>query len=155
MATKFDIMTGANVRVHVGTSGKVLATDFKEVPEVAVFPTSGFERVVIDVVTYNNAYNRKLVGTKSVPDIDLTVNWLADDEVHQLLEKMSDLGKRVQVKIEYFEDETQETGVYIAYNAFVSSTAVSGDKDAVVQKGFTLAVDGGPVSSGIIDTTTP
>ncbi len=54
-----DIMSGANLKVEVGTSaGNVLATDFKEVPEVASFTTSGFESVVIDVKTFNSAYNR-------------------------------------------------------------------------------------------------
>ncbi|HAM4852309.1 hypothetical protein KEQ18_09525 [Escherichia coli] len=54
-----DIMSGANLKVEVGTSaGNVLATDFKEVPEVAGFTTSGFESVVIDVKTFNSAYNR-------------------------------------------------------------------------------------------------
>ncbi|WP_157508015.1 hypothetical protein [Enterobacter hormaechei] len=53
-----DIMSGANLKVSVGTAGATLATDFKEVPEVAAFTTSGFESVVIDVVTFNSAYNR-------------------------------------------------------------------------------------------------
>jgi len=145
-----DIFSGANLKVEVGTAGTVLATDFKEVPEVGTFTTSGFESTVIDVVTFNSAYNRKLLGTKSIPDIELQVNYLPDDEVHQLLEQLADEQKRCQVRISYYEDATHTTGVYIVYTCFVSSTTVAGDKDAVVTKSFNLAVDGAAIKSGLL-----
>ena len=43
-----DIFSGANITVEVGTAGSTLATDFKVVPAVAAFTTSGFESTVID-----------------------------------------------------------------------------------------------------------
>ncbi|ROP61607.1 hypothetical protein EDF81_0078 [Enterobacter sp. BIGb0383] len=148
-----DIFSGANLKVEVGSAGTTLATDFKEVPEVGAFTTSGFESTVIDVVTFNSAYNRKLLGTKSIPDIELTVNYLPDDEVHQELETLADAQKRCQVRLSYYEDATHTTGFYVVYNCFVSSTTIAGDKDAVVTKAFNLAVDGGAVVSGILPVT--
>ncbi|WP_169308621.1 hypothetical protein [Raoultella planticola] len=41
-------------------------------------------------------------------------------------------------------------GFYVIYTAFVSSTTIAGDKDEVVTKAFTLAVDGGAVESGLL-----
>lgn len=146
-----DIFSGANLVVSVGTSaGSAVATDFKSIPEVASFATSGFESVVIDVVTFNSAYNRKLLGTKSIPDIELTVNYLPDDAVHQQLETLADSQRRCQVKIEYFTDASHAEGFYVIYTAFVSSTTIAGDKDEVVTKAFTLAVDGGALESGLL-----
>lgn len=146
-----DIMSGANLKVSVGTAGTTLATDFKEVPEVAAFTTSGFESVVIDVVTFNSAFNRKILGSKSVPDIELSVNYLADDAVHKQLEKLADDQKRCQIRLDYYSDASHTTGFYVVYNCYVSSTTITGDKDAVITKAFTLAVDGGALESGVIE----
>ncbi len=145
-----DIFSGANLRVSLGSAGTTVATDFVEVPEIGTFTTSGFESTVIDVVTFNSAYNRKLLGTKSIPDIELQVNWLPDNEVHQKMEKLADDQKRCQVKIEYFDDATHTTGYYVVYQAFISTTTVAGDKDAVVTKSFNLAVDGAPKALGLL-----
>ncbi|EFN8907598.1 hypothetical protein D6912_23245, partial [Escherichia coli] len=146
-----DIFSGANLKVEVGTSaGTTLATDFKEVPEVASFTTSGFESVVIDVVTFNSAYNRKLLGTKSIADIELQVNYLPDNEVHQQLETLADEQKRCQIRLSYYTDATETTGCYVVYTCFVSSTTIAGDKDAVVTKSFNLAVDGAAIESGLL-----
>lgn len=147
-----DIFAGSHLKVEVGTAAAALATDFVEVPEVATFTTSGFESTVIDVVTFNSAYNRKLLGTKSVPDINLTVNLLADNTVHQKLEQLADERKRCQIRLSYYEDATHTTGFYVVYTCFVSSSSIDGDKDAVVTKVFNLAVDGGPLQSGILPT---
>lgn len=146
-----DIFSGANIMVEVGTSaGKAIATDFVEVPEVNTFTTSGFESTVISVKTFNSAYDRKLLGTKSIPDISLAVNYLPDNAVHQKLEQLADDQKRCQIKLSYFEDATQDTGFYVIYTCFVSSTTIGGEKDEVVTKTFTLAVDGGALDQGLI-----
>ena len=87
---------------------------------------------------------------ESIPDIELTVNYLPDDEVHQQLETLADEQKRCQVKIEYFTDASHDEGFYVVYTAFVSSTTIAGDKDEVVTKAFTLAVDGGALESGLL-----
>lgn len=146
-----DIFSGANIKVEVGTSaGKAIATDFVEVPEVNTFTTSGFESTVISVKTFNSAYDRKLLGTKSIPDINLAVNYLPDNSVHQKMEQLADDQKRCQIKLSYFEDATQDTGFYVIYTCFVSSTTIGGEKDEVVTKTFTLAVDGGALDQGLI-----
>nr|WP_287855301.1 phage tail tube protein [Klebsiella sp.] len=144
-----DIFSGSNLKVSVGTVGATVATDFKEIPSIATFTTSGFESTVIDVVVFNSSYNRKLLGTKSIPDIELSVNWIPDNEVHQQMETIADAQSRCQVKIEYFTDSTHTSGYFVVYNAFVSTASVSGDKDEVIKKAFNLAVDGGPVDYGI------
>lgn len=146
----FDIFSGANLKVEVGTAGTTLATDFEVVPEVNTFTTSGFESSVISVKTFNSAYDRKLLGTKSIPDISLAVNYLADNEVHQKLEQLADDQKRCQIRLSYYEDATHTTGFYVVYTCFISTTTIGGDKDEVVTKTFTLAVDGAAIESGLL-----
>ncbi|MDA8518965.1 phage tail tube protein [Citrobacter sp. Igbk 16] len=148
-----DIFAGANISVEVGThtaGSNTPATDFKEIPEIGSFPTIGAENVVIDVVEYNNKYNRKLIGSKSVPDITLTVHYLPDNEIHQLLLSLEDEQKRAQFKITYFEDASKTTGYSVLYVGFISSSVTSGDKDAPVDRNFVIAVDGGPIETKII-----
>lgn len=149
---EMDIFAGANLQVEVGThtpGSKIEATDFKVIPEIGAFPTVGAENVVIDVVTYNNAYNRKLLGTKSVPDITLTVNYLPDNEVHQKLLELEEKQQRAQFRVTYYEDATRTSSYSVTYVAFVSSSVTAGDKDAVVTRDFVLAVDGGPLVTKI------
>lgn len=146
----YDIMTGANLTVEVGTAGSTLATDFELVPEVNTFTVSGFESTVVSVKTFNSAYDRVLLGTKKIPDISLAVNYLADNEVHQKLEQLADDQKRCQIRLSYYEDATHTTGFYVVYTCFISTTTIGGDKDEVVTKTFTLAVDGAAIGSGLL-----
>ncbi|ELQ6646666.1 hypothetical protein QRK49_004387, partial [Escherichia coli] len=71
----------------------------------------------------------------------------------QKLEQLADDQKRCQIKLSYFEDATKTTGFYVIYTCFVSSTTIGGDKDEVVTKTFTLAVDGAAIDSGLITET--
>ena len=148
-----DIFNGMYIKVEVGSAGSALATDFVEVPEVATFTTSGFESTVTTVKTFNSAYDRKIPGTKNVPDISLEVSYLPDNEVHQKLEQLAEEQKRCQIKLSYFEYEDQETGFYVVYQCFVSSTTISGDKDEIIKKTYKLAVDGGEKDKGLITVT--
>lgn len=145
---------GANVTVEVGTytaGSTTPATDFEIIPELGTFPTMGAESVVVDVVTFNSVYNRKILGTKSVGDIPLTVNYLLDNLTHIKLLQLAEDQKRAQYKITYYTDGTHTEGYYAIYNAFISSSTTGGDKDAVVTREFVLAVDGGPIATGLVE----
>lgn len=148
----YNIQSGANITASIGTAGDVASTTFTAIPELASFTTSGGTSTVIDVVTFNSPYNRKLLGSKQVADISITVNYLADDSVHQQLVDANENQTRIQLKLEYFQDATKAEGFYVIYNGYVSGDQLAGDKDAVVTREFTFAVDGGPVASGLLPT---
>jgi len=145
-----DIFAGSHIKAFVGTNGTTVATDFKEIPELSSFVAGSTESTVISVVTYNQSFNRTLLGTQSIPNIDLSVNLLPDNEVHQLLQQHAKDQTRVQVKIEIYENVTMTTGFYDVYRTFVSTTTVAGSKDEVVTMTFTLAIDGAPLESGLL-----
>ncbi|EPF6564087.1 MULTISPECIES: phage tail tube protein [Serratia] len=150
----FDIFSGANLKVEFSTtSGSTASTDYKVIPEIASFVTSGFESTVIEVKSFNDSYSRKLLGSKSVGDIDIEVNWIPDDVTHMAMETAADSQKRCQVRITYYEDATHTTGYFIVYNVLVASITVSGDTNEVVKKTFKLAVDKGAVDKGTTPVT--
>ncbi|TEW83377.1 hypothetical protein D5R38_18580 [Serratia marcescens] len=154
MATPYDIFAGSYVSAYYSDktdNTTIQGTDFKEIPELGGFADTGLERNVITAANYSHKYNRKLVGRASVPDIEMPVNYVPGS-VHDQLVKMCEDGKRFQLKIVRWFDSTQTEGVAQVYNGFLSSAGETGSEDAVVQKTFKFAVDGGPVAEGIINT---
>jgi len=145
-----DIFNGNGLVVSVGTYGATASTTFTKIPEVATFVQSGGSSEVINVTTYGKLYQRKLIGTKSVPDLTCSVNWIPDNAIHQQLIDASDEQTRIQIKIEYYQDMTHTAGYYVVYNCFVSSDTVSGGQNDATLREFVFAVDGGPVAAGII-----
>jgi len=145
-----DIFSGAHFSVSVGSAGTTVATDFQEVPEVAAFMSLGFSSATIDVVSFNSAYNRKLLGTKSIEDRDLKVNFIPDNVVHQKLEQLAKEQKRCQIKVEIFTDETRSEGFFEVYQCYVGGAVTEGDKDQVVTKTFKIVTDLGEIDSGLI-----
>ncbi|EDA8844931.1 hypothetical protein A4M37_19290 [Salmonella enterica subsp. enterica serovar Typhimurium] len=152
MTAKFDIFSGGLVGLflHEDVANKDLKSEsYIEIPECAAFPETGIERGTIDVPNFSNAYNRKLVGRMSVPDIDLSVNYMPGNEAHEKLIKAAEDGKRIQIKVVYYVDATKTSGIQIAYNGFLSKATLTGGEDAVVGRSFTFAVDGAPVKQEI------
>ncbi|EHD3012251.1 hypothetical protein Q9K85_002798 [Escherichia coli] len=155
MTAKFDIFSGGLVGLflHDDIENKDLESDaYQEIPECAAFPETGVERSTIDVPNFSGAYNRKLVGRMSVPDIELSINYMPGNEVHEKLIKATEDGKRVQLKISYYVDATKKSGIQIAYNGFLSKTTMTGGEDAVVGRTFTFVVDGAPVGQAVFQT---
>lgn len=146
-----DIFTGNNTKVEISeTTGDTVATDFLEVNNVASFTVSGSESNVITVKTFNDNYDRKLIGKKSVPDISLSVVYVPDDAQVATLETAHENQTKLQVRLSYFQDATRTTGFYVVYNVYVAKATLAGDMDKEVTKEFSLSVTGGPVSSGMI-----
>lgn len=150
-----DIFAGSYVSVFYNTdvaNVDIDSQDFIEVPETAAFPQTGIEREVITAPNFSHKYSRKLVGRGSVPDIDLTVNYIPGS-VHDQLFKLVEDGKRGQFKIVYWMDASKEVGLATVYNGFLSSATRNGGETEVASQAMTLAVDGGPVATGIINKT--
>ena len=73
-----SIFVGNNVKVEIATAptGGGQATTFTVVEEVGAFPSAaGAESNVVSVNTFGQQYAKKLLGSRSVPDLTLTVNW--------------------------------------------------------------------------------
>lgn len=148
----YDIFAGSYVSVFYNsdTENKAFdSKDFVEIPETGAFPQSGIEREVITAPNYTHKYNRKLAGRGSVPDIDLTVNYIPES-IHDQLYQLAESGKRGQFKIVYWLDAEKKVGVGKVYNGFLTNATWGGGESEVVSLAMTLSVDGGPVASGVI-----
>ncbi|MBD1404338.1 hypothetical protein IDS82_12360 [Leclercia adecarboxylata] len=145
-----DVFTGSNITVGIGTAGPTTATTFTTIPEIAAFPGTGSSANVIEVVSFNSAYNRKLVGSKTNADVTLQVNWMPDNTVHQQLVTAFENGTRIQLKFSYFTDATKTAGSYVVYNGFISEKKIESDRDKVVNMTLNFACDGAAVAQGLL-----
>ncbi|HAW2200212.1 TPA: hypothetical protein JLO99_002737 [Escherichia coli] len=157
MEEKFDIFAGSYVSVYFNsdvTNLDINSEKFTEIPETGAFPATGIEREVIVAPNFSHAYSRKLVGRGSVPDVDLTVNYIPGS-IHDQLYKLAEDGKRGQFKVVYWVDATKELGIGKVYNGFLSNATFNGGETEVTSLAMTLAVDGGPIASDIVDNRAP
>jgi len=150
MPTPMDVFTGSNITVGIGTAGPTTATTFSNIPEIAAFPGTGSSANVIEVVSFNTSYNRKLVGSKTNADVTLQVNWMPDNTVHQQLVTAFENGTRIQLKFSYFTDATKTAGSYVVYNGFISEKKIESDRDKVVNMTLNFACDGAAVAQGLL-----
>jgi len=145
-----DVFTGSNLAVGIGTAGATQATTFTNIPEIAAFPSTGSTATVIEVVSFNTSYNRKLVGSKTNADVTLQLNWMPDNTVHQQLVTAFENGTRIQLKFSYFNDATKTTGSYVTYNGFITERKIESDRDKIVNLTLNFACDGAPVAQGLL-----
>ncbi|MGS3297121.1 hypothetical protein ACB364_20130 [Enterobacter hormaechei] len=156
MAFEFDIFAGNYVSIYYNsdiTNKDFNAPEFVEIPETGAFPATGIEREVIQAPNFTHKYNRKLAGRGSVPDIDLTVNYIPKS-VHDQLYKLCEDSKRGQFKVVYWVDDTKTVGVGKVYNGFITNATFGGGETEVASLAMTLSVDGGPVAVGVIEPST-
>ena len=145
-----DVFTGSNLAVGIGTAGATQATTFTNIPEIAAFPGTGSTATVIEVVSFNTSYNRKLVGSKTNADVTLQLNWMPDNTVHQQLVTAFENGTRIQLKFSYFNDATKTSGSYVTYNGFITERKIESDRDKVVNLTLNFACDGAPIAQGLL-----
>lgn len=143
-----DVFTGSNLTVSIGAAGSVVATTLTPIPEIAAFPGTGSTATVIEVVSFNTSYNRKLVGSKTNADVTLQVNWLPDNAVHKQLTDAYENGTRIQLKFQYFTDALKTIGSMVVYNGFITEKKIESDRDKVVNLTLNFACDGAPVAQG-------
>ncbi|ESM33132.1 hypothetical protein C3397_26385 [Enterobacter cloacae complex sp. ECNIH16] len=148
-----SIFVGNNVKVEIATAptGGGQATTFTVVEEVGAFPSAaGAESNVVSVNTFGQQYAKKLLGSRSVPDLTLTVNWKPGAVGQEMLAAAAAAQTLIQVKVTYFQkiDDQDGAAYYSIVNGYVSSDVVNGDFDGVVTRDFVVSVTGAPIAVG-------
>ncbi|ELN4240727.1 hypothetical protein R2W49_004190 [Klebsiella variicola] len=148
-----SIFIGNNVKVEIAEApaNGGQATTFTVVEEVAAFPAAaGAESNVVSVNTFGQQYAKKLLGSRSVPDLTLTVNWKPGATGQEMLAAAAASNKLMQVKVTYFQNIADEDSpaYYSVVNGYISSDVVNGDFDVVVTRDFVVSVAGGPIAVG-------
>lgn len=148
-----SIFVGNNVKVEIANApaGGGQATTFTVVEEVGAFPAAaGAESNVVSVNTFGQQYAKKLLGSRSVPDLTLTVNWKPGSAGQEMLATAAASQKLMQVKVTYFQNIADQDGpaYYSIVNGLVNSDVVNGDFDSVVTRDFVVSVTGAPIAVG-------
>jgi hypothetical protein len=104
----------------------------------------------VSVNTFGQQYAKKLLGSRSVPDLTLTVNWKPGAVGQEMLAAAAAAQTLIQVKVTYFQkiDDQDGAAYYSIVNGYVSSDVVNGDFDGVVTRDFVVSVTGAPIAVG-------
>ncbi|HIE5387131.1 TPA: hypothetical protein ACXNPR_000429 [Enterobacter cancerogenus] len=141
-----------NVKVEIAlTPASGVATTFTVVEKVAAFPAvAGAETNMATVNSFGELYAEKIPGSKNVPDISLTVNWIPGATGQELLNTYADNLTKVQLRVTYYENLTGTDGAsyFQVVNGYISTNTTAGDFDSQAQREYTFVVTGAPVASG-------
>ncbi|WPO93724.1 hypothetical protein SFA32_12165 [Buttiauxella sp. HR94] len=147
-----SIFVGNNVKVEIADApvGGGQATSFTTVEHVSAFPAAaGAESTVVSVNVFGEQYSKKLVGSRNVPDLNLSVLWRPGAVGQEKLASAASSQQLVQVKVTYFQSpDLTGPSYYSVVNGYVSSDAISGDFDGAVSRDFVISVTGAPVATG-------
>jgi len=144
---------GNNVTVEVADApaNGGQATTYTVVEDLAGFPqAAGAESTVVSVNVFGEQYAKKLIGSRSVPDLTISVNWKPGATGQEMLATAASSQKLVQIKVTYYQNIADKEGAsyYSIVNGYISSDVVNGDFDAVVTRDFVVSVTGAPIAVG-------
>ncbi|MGC0707435.1 tail fiber domain-containing protein [Escherichia coli] len=134
-----DIFTGNNFKLFYNNDTANRIPDNagnEEINELAAMPSFGIESEIQTLETYDSEYSSKLAAEQNVDNIDITVNYIPNDETHAFLDAATESQKEFQLTLRY----NIEDGLinYSMVNGQIQSANVSGDKDTVVMKTYSF-----------------
>lgn len=144
---------GNNVKVEIADApvDGGLATSFTTLEHVSAFPAAaGIETNMVTVQVFGDQYVQKIPGSRSVPDLTLSVVWRPGAVGQEKLQAAQVSGKLIQVKVTYFENMADPNGAayYSVVNGYVGSSTPNSGFDTITTRDFTVSVIGGPVAQG-------
>ncbi|HDT6531923.1 TPA: tail fiber domain-containing protein [Raoultella ornithinolytica] len=136
-----DIFTGNGFKLFYNTdTGNQLPDSYKntQIESLAVMPNVTFNSDTNTIEVYDGYYSTKLLGDKTVNDIEIVVNYIPDNPSHAFLDNAVETQQEFQLIIQY---QTDEEGMidYSIINGQLSSKQITGDKDEVVQATYTFS----------------
>ncbi|WP_447743301.1 pyocin knob domain-containing S74 family peptidase [Enterobacter asburiae] len=134
-----DIFTGAGFKLYYNedTANKIPDnTSNVYINELAAMPVLSINSSVQTIETYDSEYVEKLLSEQDIQNIDIRVNYLADNTAHAGLDAYADSQKEFQLILQY----NVQNGVvtYSIINGSIAKTEVNGGKDAVLTKTYSF-----------------
>jgi hypothetical protein len=111
---------------------------FVDIPEVKQFTGPGGSASIIDVTDLASLAKEKRMGLADEGQLQLTINYIPDNEVHQDLRADRAARTRTDFRI-VFTDGSQTQW---DFQAFVTGFSVSGGVDGVIEAQVTLEITG-------------
>ncbi|MGI1608017.1 beta strand repeat-containing protein [Klebsiella michiganensis] len=136
-----NIFTGNGFKLFYNTdTGNQLPDAYQntQIESLAAMPNVTFNNDTSTIEVYDSSFSTKLLGSKSVNDIEIVVNYIPDNPTHAFLDNAVETQQEFQLIIQY---QTDEEGMidYSIINGQLSARHISGDKDAVVQASYTFS----------------
>lgn len=138
-------ITGGNCAVFYSTdtTNKLpTSADFTLIPGLTSFPKLSSESEAVKARNSETGEQIVLNGDNTIPDFDLTLNWMAFDPIHRVLEDAQLAGTLLQFKSVLYSDAAHTSEYYEIYNARVLKVSYSGDSSSVVTCTVNLSVNG-------------
>jgi predicted secreted protein len=117
-------------------SGSPLA--YVTIPEIKSFTGPGGSASIIDVTDLQSAAKEKRMGLADEGQLQLTINYIPDDEVHMALRADRAARTETAFKIVFTDGSDTEW----TFSAFVTGFSVSGGVDGVIEAQVTLEITG-------------
>ncbi|TJZ59580.1 tail fiber domain-containing protein [Raoultella planticola] len=133
-----NIFTGNGFKLFYNTdTGNQIPDAYqnKQIELLAAMPSVTFNNNTSTIEVYDSSFSTKLLGDKSVNDIEIVVNYIPDNPSHEFLDNAVESQEEFQLIIQYQTDENNMMD-YSIINGHLSSKQISGDKDAVVQSTY-------------------
>ncbi len=112
---------------------------YTDIPEVKSFSGPGGSAAVIDVTDLSSSAKEKRMGLSDEGQLQLTINYIPDNTVHQALRSDRAARSKVPFKITFTDATPATTWSFFAY---VTGFSVSGAVDGVVEGQVTLEITG-------------
>ena len=136
-----DIITGQGLNLQYNTdtgNRSPQGVGNVTINEVNTFPVLTIKSESNTFETYNSEYKTVLLSDGAVEPFQIVVNYLPDDTTHQFLDTAAEDQTFFQMIIQYDLNMDESTITYAIVNGYITSTALSGDKDSVVTKSYTF-----------------
>ena len=139
MAGLDDIVLGNNTKVYYEDS---TPNTWVEIPNIQANTHPTDERNLIEIPQFGQTYPRKLAGSATTGNSELTVNYKADETAHQYLLASYKANRKERFKIEVNDPSDSSKGEHMEWRGQVASKNSNAEFDAVFGMVFSLSVDG-------------
>lgn len=136
-----NVFTGNGFKLFYNTdTGNKLPDTYQnaKIESLAAMPDVTFNNDASTVEVYDSSFSTKLLGDKSINDIEIVVNYIPDNPSHVFLDNVVETQQEFQLIIQY---QTDEEGMidYSIINGQLSAKQITGDKDEVVRATYTFS----------------
>jgi predicted secreted protein len=125
------------VKIQIGLT--MSPDSYIDIPEIKTFTGPGGSAAVIDVTDLNSAAKEKRMGLADEGQLTFTMHYIPSDAAHAALRQAREDRDETGFKL-IFTDESPSTTW--SFNAFVTTFAVSGAVDGVIEANVTLEITG-------------
>ncbi|PEH74288.1 hypothetical protein [Edwardsiella tarda] len=153
-----DIFSGSKVEVSISTDTTSQPNFFdgsfsSPVDNLAAFPSIRQTAEIQTLEEFGSEYTGKLSGTRNLEKTEIVVNEVPGDPHQEILLKAIETKTPIRLRNFYVissDLESNSTGYYVIFDAYVTGVKRTGNDKSVVQLKFDITPDGGILKDGVV-----